>query len=104
MSNGRKKLFDDLVKSHEAETELRKRNYLMPERDRALVYRYHHHLFRAGKKYKDTLIELTREFFISESRIVACLKKEDSYTLLQELVEDDPCIRTIRREYPQWLW
>lgn len=104
MTRGKQKLYLDLIRPTQEQETDRKRNHLMPERNRALACRYYYHLFVRRRRYEDALADLTCEFFICETTIVNLLSKPASMQLLEELTDTQPGIRDFQSQYPQWSW
>jgi hypothetical protein len=107
MRRGKHKLFYHLFPEPENQEreEPKKRNYLMPERNIALVHRYYYHAVLRRLRYEDALELLSKnEFFLSEHRIVAVMQEPENYDLLTLLNHRKPDVKQLTALYPQWSW
>lgn len=98
---GKQKLYHNLRATEKAK---RRRNELLPIRNRALACRYYYYLFILRYQYEDTLRALTREFYIAESTIVKILQEDDILQIIENHIENKPDIKDFQNDYPQWLW
>jgi hypothetical protein len=105
MSRGKNKLFYNLFNEEPESSEAKKRNYLMPERDEAMMHRYYYHMVILRRRYEDALEKLSKEeFFISEHRIATVLGEPSNYKKVEILFREKPTAKELATLYPQWSW
>ncbi len=102
MARGQFKLFIDqnTVDKHRPR---RRRNYRLPDRNRALATRYHYHTHYRRKKYLDAILALEDEFFLSQDRIIDILTRE-AFPHVEDLADKQPSLKELAAKYPQWSW
>lgn len=90
------------TKTEQLSLEGRTRNYLMPERNQALVHRFFFYGWMKDFKYSRCLAELEKEFFLSERRLVDILAEVDDQ--LQNLHRKPPTLKELQAKFPWLNW
>lgn len=104
MARGHKKLYTAFMSQKGTPDNPRRRNYLLPDRNRALTHRYYFYLMIVSAKYESILQVLEQEFFLSQTHISNVLTQEAQHTMLQQLIEQEVSVRELARLYPHLLW
>lgn len=104
---GERSLFNEMFGAEADEqaknTKQRPRNVLMPERNTLLLYRFYFCINIHRMRYDDTLLQLEREFFIVQARIVAVMVQNE--VQLHNIVKHEkPDSKTLARLYPHINW
>jgi hypothetical protein len=100
---GKNALYHDIIPSSIAELgQKSQRNTFLEERDDALAYRYYFHANLCRCRYDDSLLHLSREFFLSHNVIIQRLSGRTA--LLKSLVAANVQPAELRRLYPHFNW
>jgi len=100
---GQKTLFADLFETSLTPKEKqRPRNYFLPERNEALVYRYYFHAEVNRLRYDDCLVNLEREFYLTTPRLIVVLSCNSD--LLSEIIKKRPSTRELETKFPHFSW
>lgn len=100
---GQQSLFNDVfAKKEKKTTTQRPRNFFLPERNEALLYRYYYHAEINRYRYDVCLEELEKEFYITSLRIVFVLS--ENAEKLSEIVNNKPPVNEIAKIFPHFNW
>lgn len=100
---GKNALYHDIIPSSIEELGKKsQRNTFLEERDDALAYRYYFHANLCRCRYDDSLLNLSREFFLSHNVIIQRLSGRTS--LLKSLVAANVQPSELRKLYPHFNW
>ena len=100
---GQLSIFENIFKKEsESSSQQRPRNYFLPERNKALVYRYFYYAEIHRMRYEDCLAVLEQEFYITGTRIITVLTQ--SSDLIKQVSEEQPNIKKLQLLFPHFMW
>ena len=99
---GQQLLFNGLIGNSSPVRKSAPQTEATARRDEKLAYRYYYHIEIQRTRYDDVLLELEKEFDISSSIVVKCLKVR--YDLLKQLLETKPPIGKLQKLFPYYVW
>lgn len=94
------KLFPEPVV--EKRQENRPRNFYLPERNEAVVYRFYYHATIHNLKYEKCLEMLEGEFYITTSRLIKVLTDSDG--MLNRVIHESPNVKELESKFPHFAW
>jgi hypothetical protein len=100
---GKNALYNDLIPTSIKEVgQKSQRNTFLEERDDALAYRYYFHAHLCRSRYDDSLVALSREFFLSHNVIIQRLSGRTE--LIKSLIAADFQPGELRKLFPYFVW
>lgn len=100
---GQLSIFQDIFKKEsQSVPKQRPRNFFLPERNKALVYRYFYYAEIHRLRYEDCLAVLEQEFYITGTRIITVLT--ESADLIKQVSQDQPHIKELQALFPHLMW
>ncbi|MCW3467630.1 hypothetical protein [Chitinophaga nivalis] len=101
---GQQSLFNNFINKPVVTTVRKGRSAdMIALRDECLLYRYYYHIKLQNKRYDIAIQELSQEFWIKNSNIIYRLQC-NSIKLEQIMKQEQPDIKQLKLQYPQWVW
>jgi hypothetical protein len=100
---GQLSLFNNIFsESSNQGTKQRPRNFFLPERNKALVYRYFYWAEIHRLRYEDCLQELENEFYITTTRIITVLSQSND--IISKVTQEQPTLNELQLLFPHFTW